>query len=103
MIVRGEVQMRNDEANILCDSAEPFHAEAVEEEMNRKQYQDAARDLEAYSGSHPDFAYAHYYAGMAYNGMKRPDKMLTHFEMFVRMKPEAPEARRVRSVLQSGR
>lgn len=71
--------------------------------LERKRYADAARDLEQYSGSHPDHAYAHYYAGMAYNGMRRPDKMLTHFEMFLRMKPDAPEARKVQSVLRSVR
>ena len=71
--------------------------------LHRKQYDPAARDLEAFSKRYPDFAYAHYYAGLAYNGLKRPDKMLSHFQMFVSMKPEAPEARRVRSVLQSGR
>jgi tetratricopeptide (TPR) repeat protein len=71
--------------------------------LHRKQFGQAANDLEAFSKRYPEFAYAHYYAGLAYNGLKRPDKMLTHFEMFVRMKPEAPEARRVRSVLQSGR
>src|SRR6266700_2230733 len=38
VIVRGEVQIRNDEPTILCDTAELFHSEAVEEEMNRKQY-----------------------------------------------------------------
>jgi DNA polymerase-3 subunit alpha len=37
VIVRGEVQVRNDEVNILCESAERF--QAVEEEMDRKQYQ----------------------------------------------------------------
>jgi len=70
--------------------------------LNRKQYDQAARDLESFSKSYPDFAYAHYYAGLAYNGMKRPDKMLTHFEMFIKMKPDAPEARKVRSVLRTG-
>jgi tetratricopeptide (TPR) repeat protein len=71
--------------------------------LHQKQFDAAARDLETFSKRYPEFAYAHYYAGLAYNGLKRPDKMLSHFEMFVRMKPEAPEARRVRSVLQSGR
>jgi len=70
-------------------------------DLNRKRYEEAARELEAYSQSHPDHAYAHYYAGMAYNGARRPDKMLTHFEMFLRMKPDAPEARKVQSVLRS--
>ena len=36
VIVRGEVQVRRDEAGILCDSVEQLHA--VEEEMNRKKY-----------------------------------------------------------------
>ena len=70
-------------------------------ELDRKQYADAVRDLEAYSESHPGHAYAHYYAGMAYNGVKRPDKMLTHFEQFLRLKPDAPEARKVQSVLRA--
>lgn len=37
VIVRGEVQVRNEEMNIVCESAERF--QAVEEEMDRKQYQ----------------------------------------------------------------
>jgi len=72
-------------------------------ELERKQYPDAARDFEQYIESRPEHAYAHYYAGMAYNGMRRPDKMLTHFQIFVKMKPDAPEARKVQAVLNSGR
>jgi DNA polymerase-3 subunit alpha len=37
VIVRGEVQVRRDEPNILCNSVSPLNA--VEEEMNRKRYQ----------------------------------------------------------------
>src|SRR5579883_2374852 len=37
VIVHGEVQVRRDEPGILCQKVEPVHA--VEEEMNRKQYQ----------------------------------------------------------------
>ncbi len=36
VIVRGEVQVRRDEAGIICNSVSPV--KAVEEEMNRKQY-----------------------------------------------------------------
>ena len=36
VIIRGEVQVRRDEAGILCNSVAPV--KAVEEEMNRKQY-----------------------------------------------------------------
>jgi tetratricopeptide (TPR) repeat protein len=72
-------------------------------ELDQKQYSEAARDFEQYLESHPDNAYAHYYAGMAYNGMKRPDKMLTHFQIFLKMKPDAPEARKVQAVVGAGR
>lgn len=70
--------------------------------LQSKQYEDAARLLEAYTESNPNHAYGHYYAGMAYNGSKRKDKMLSHFEMFLRLSPEAPEARKVRAVIQTG-
>jgi DNA polymerase-3 subunit alpha len=36
VIVRGEVQMRNDEPTIICESAEPF--QVSEEDLNRKEY-----------------------------------------------------------------
>ena len=72
-------------------------------QFNRQQNTEAAASLEAYLKDHPNHPYAHYYAGLAYNGAKRPDKMLTHFEMFVRLKPDAPEARKVRAVLTTGR
>ena len=64
---------------------------------------EAVRNLEAFLSKNPDHAYGHYYAGMAYNAMHRSDKMLSHFELFVRMKPDAPESRKVRAVLQTGR
>lgn len=69
----------------------------------RGKNQDAANDFEQYLKAKPDNAYAHYYAGLAYNGLRRPDKMMTHFEMFLRMKPDAPEAKKVRAVMKTGR
>jgi hypothetical protein len=59
------------------------------------------KDFEQYLSVHPEAAYAHYYAGMAYSAIRRPDRMLTHFEQFLRMKPDAPEARKVRAVMRS--
>jgi tetratricopeptide (TPR) repeat protein len=72
-------------------------------QLQRKQYEEAAQGLETYLESNPNHSYAHYYAGMAYNGSGRKDKMLSHFEMFLRLNPDAPEARKVRAVLQTGR
>jgi tetratricopeptide (TPR) repeat protein len=71
--------------------------------LQRKQFDESARLLEGYTEANPNHAYAHYYAGMAYNGSKRKDKMLSHFEMFLRLNPDAPEARKVRAVMQTGR
>ena len=71
--------------------------------LNRQRYEEAIRDLEAFIERHPEHAYAHYYAGLAYNKAEKPDRMLRHFEAFVKLKPDAPEARKVRSVLKTGR
>jgi tetratricopeptide (TPR) repeat protein len=72
-------------------------------DLNRDNFEAAARNLEAYSEKNPEHAYAHYYAGLAYNGLKRPDKMLSHFQTFISKRPDAPEARKVRAVLKTGR
>lgn len=71
--------------------------------LHRKRYDDAVSDFEAYLSRNPDHAYAHYYAGLAYNGANRPDKMLSHFQTFLNKKPDAPEARKVRAVLKTGK
>ena len=72
-------------------------------QLNAKQYSEAAKSIEAFLGEEPNNGYAHYYAGLAYNGMGRKDKMLSEFELFLRMMPDAPEARKVRAVMQTGR
>lgn len=71
--------------------------------LHRKEYTEAVKDFETDLNNRPDNAYSHYYAGLAYNGMKRPDKMLTHFELFLKARPNAPEARKVRAVLKTMR
>ena len=94
------------------DRAEQLIGEASGEELeyvrglihfNRNRFEEAATDLEAAVAKRPGNAYAHYYAGMAYNKIGKPDRMLSHFEMFVKLKPDAPEARKVRAVLRTGR
>ncbi|MBZ5623374.1 MAG: tetratricopeptide repeat protein [Acidobacteriia bacterium] len=71
-------------------------------QFGRQQNKEAAASLESYLQKNPDHAYAHYYAGLAYNGAKRPDKMLTQFELFLKLRPDAPEAKKVRAVLSTG-
>jgi len=49
----------------------------------------------------PTFAYAHYYAGLAYSRVKRPDLVSKHLEMFLKLAPKAPERTAVTSLLRS--
>ena len=71
--------------------------------LAQKNYKAAAADLEKAIELDPDNAHAHYYAGLAYNGLKRPDQMVKQFQVFLRMAPNAPEAAKVRSVLRAVR
>ena len=94
-----------DKAQSLIDEADGSEKLYVKGllHLNRQQNKEAAENLESYLSENPDHAYAHYYAGLAYNAVKRPDKMLSHFELFLRLMPDAPEARKVRAVLSTGR
>src|SRR5262245_20976208 len=49
----------------------------------------------------PTFAYAHYYAGLAYSHVKRPDLVSKYLEMFLKLAPKAPERSAVTSLLRS--
>ncbi len=44
-------------------------------------------------------AYAHYYAGVAYNRLKRIDSMVVHFKRFLDLAPDAPERDQVEQLL----
>lgn len=47
----------------------------------------------------PEHAYAHYQLGLAYNEKKRPDLAAEHLSIFLELAPEAPEADKVRNLL----
>jgi tetratricopeptide (TPR) repeat protein len=49
----------------------------------------------------PSFAYAHYYAGLAYSKLKQLDRMGTHLEYFLKLAPKAPERPAVESIMRS--
>jgi tetratricopeptide (TPR) repeat protein len=70
----------------------------------QRDFKGALRDLERAVERDPENAYAHYYLGMAYNATQRPDKMIEHFDLFLKYAPpDAPEIRKVQSVLKSVR
>lgn len=68
-----------------------------------RDYVASAADLETSIRLDPTNAKAHYYAGLAYNALKRPDMMVSHFQTYLTMEPEGPESARVRSVLRGVR
>lgn len=75
----------------------PFNQGMVD--LGRKDYSAAAKNLSLAAERDPGNAYAHYYAGLAYNSLKKPDKMIEHFTAFLKLAPEAPEAKKVQSIL----
>jgi tetratricopeptide (TPR) repeat protein len=48
-----------------------------------------------------DLAYAYFWRGQAYYASKRADRMVSDFETFLRLAPNAPEAPVVRQLLRS--
>ena len=69
--------------------------------LARKDYKTASAVLTPYVTMNPDEPYGHYYLGLAQYGMKRPDKTVEHFQRFLSLAPDAPEAARVESLLRS--
>jgi len=61
----------------------------------------AADAFEKATAADPDFAYAHYYAGMAYSRLKQIDRVASHLEAFLRLAPEAPERGAVESIMRT--
>ena len=49
----------------------------------------------------PDFAYAHYYAGLAYQRQRQLSKTAEHFDAFLRLAPDAPERSAVLAILRT--
>ncbi len=61
----------------------------------------AAREFEKAIELNPSYAYAYYQAGIVYNRLKKPDKMVHCFETFLKLAPNAPEAKKVQALLRS--
>jgi len=49
----------------------------------------------------PNWAYAHYSAGLAYSKVKRIDLTAQHFQAFLKLAPQAPERAQVQSILRT--
>jgi tetratricopeptide (TPR) repeat protein len=49
----------------------------------------------------PNWAYAHYFAGLAYSKINRKDLTASHFKTFLDLAPKAPERPQVQSLLRT--
>jgi tetratricopeptide (TPR) repeat protein len=67
----------------------------------RRDMAEAAAAFDRAAQLDPAFAYAHYYAGIAYSKVKRVDLMAQHFDMFLKLAPQAPERPEVQSIMRT--
>ncbi len=67
----------------------------------QEKWNEAVQDLEKAIKLDPMQPYNHYYIGVAYGKIKRPDKMVEHLQMFLKLAPNAPEAPKCRALLRA--
>lgn len=67
----------------------------------REKWQPAAEDLQKAIELDPREPYNHYYLGVTYHKLGKPDRMVEHLQMFLRLAPDAPEAPRCKSLLRA--
>ena len=96
------MELLNKAVEVNAQSAEAYHYRGMVK-TQQKDFQGGIADLEKAIELDPSRAYTHYYLGLAYNGVKRPDKMAEHLQHFLSMAPDAPDADKVRSVLKAFR
>jgi tetratricopeptide (TPR) repeat protein len=70
-------------------------------EAFRQNFAGAATAFDRASELDPQFGYAHYQAGLAHYRSKRPDRMASQFEMFLKVAPQAPERPEVESIMRT--
>jgi tetratricopeptide (TPR) repeat protein len=69
----------------------------------RQAWRDAAQEFDRVAELSNTNAYAHYYAGLAYSRLNRPDRMANHFELFLKLAPDAPERPEVMQIMRTVR
>ncbi len=84
------------------ENADAYHYRGMVRTKLRN-FGEAVTDFDKALELNPASAYSHYYAGIAYNGLKQRDKMVEHFQTFVQMAPNAPEAGKLQSLLRAFR
>ncbi len=67
--------------------------------IKRGDFDEASQVLDRAAQLMPEFAYAHYNAGVAHQRAKRFSQMAEHFQSFLKLAPDAPERRQVQLAL----
>jgi tetratricopeptide (TPR) repeat protein len=70
---------------------------------NRQEWANSAAEFDRAAQLNPAYAYAHYYAGLMYSRSNRPDLMANHFELFLKLAPNAPERLEVTQIMRTVR
>ena len=96
------MEQLNKALEINPESADALHYRGMVK-AQQKDFQGAIADLEKAAELDPERGYTHYYLGVAYNGIKRPDKMAEQFEMFLKLSPDSPDSDKIRSVMKAFR
>jgi tetratricopeptide (TPR) repeat protein len=90
------------ERAIAASGDNPFaHFQAGMAANRQSNYQRAQAAFSRAVELKPDLAYAHYYAGTASQHLRQTAKMSEHFEMFLKLAPEAPERTAVSALLRT--
>jgi tetratricopeptide (TPR) repeat protein len=69
--------------------------------LRRSEFDAAAQALDRAAELMPRFAYAHYQAGVAHQRARRFNQMAEHFQAFLKLAPDAPEAAQVQLALRA--
>ena len=67
----------------------------------RQDFGNAASSLQKAVSLDPENASAHYQLGLVQYRLKRYEQTITHFERFLELTPDAPEAPQVKSLLRT--
>ncbi len=69
----------------------------------RQDWKGAAAAFDRAADLSPGNAYAHYYGGLMHYRAGRPDRMAIHFELFLKLAPDAPERPEVLQIMRTVR
>jgi len=67
--------------------------------VSQEKIDEAVARLSAAIAAKPDLAYAYYWRGQAYDKQKKASSMASDFQAFLKLAPNAPEAKLVQAVL----